>query len=85
MVQVNLVPVVESQSPRQRISNVNRKFFLQIRKVCAGWLAGCPEYLDIISLIHKRSRWSEELSDELEYGGGWFGKCPDSLKSVGMV
>ena len=33
MVQVYLFPVVESQSPRQRISNVDRKFFLQIWKV----------------------------------------------------
>ena len=32
MVQVNLVPVVESQSPRQRISNVDRMFFCKSGK-----------------------------------------------------
>ena len=60
--------------------------FLQIRKVFSGWLAGCPEYLDIIWLIHKRSRWSDGLSDELEYPwmvckvSGQSEECRDGLK-----
>ena len=60
MVQVNLVPVVESQSPRQRISNLNRKFFFANPESFAGWLPGCPEYLEIICIIRKTSRWSWE-------------------------
>ena len=59
MVQVYLFPVVESQSPRQRISNVDRNFFANPESF-AGWLAGCSEYLEIICIIRKTSRWSWE-------------------------
>ena len=60
--------------------------FLQIRKVFFG-----PEYLGIIWLIQKRSRWSEASSDELEYPwmvckvSGQSEKCRDCLKKFRIL
>ena len=78
MVQVYLFPVVESQSPRQRISNVDRNFFANPESF-AGWLAGCSEYLEIICIIRKTSRWSWELSDDIHR------KSADGLQRVQMI
>ena len=64
--------------------------FLQNRKVFAGW-PECPEYLEIIWLVHKRSRWSRNCPDDLGsvqmiwQVSKWFEKCPDDLKSVQEV
>ena len=72
LVQVNLVPVVESQRPRQRISNVAAFFFCKSGKFL---LAGLLEYLGIVKsskrlqgvqIICNVSRWSEKCLDDMK-------------------
>ena len=48
----------EIERPRQRVSNE--------RKVFAGWRVRFPEYLEMIWIIHKRPRWSEEQLHDME-------------------
>ena len=62
-----------------------------IKYFSRSWPTGCPEYLEIIWLVHKRSRWSRNCPDDLGsvqmiwQVSKWFEKCPDDLKSVQEV
>ena len=78
---------IESQKPRQRVINVDRKVLAKSESV-ACWPARSPEYLEIIRIIQKRSERSYELSD-IGYlqmvckVSGWSEKClddPEGLK-----
>ena len=53
---------IESQKPRQRVINVDRKVLAKSESF-ACWPARSPEYLEIIWIIQKRSERSYELSD----------------------
>ena len=45
----------------------------------------CRVHLEFVQMIWKVSWQSKKCPDNLENVSGWYGKCPEDLKSVKMI
>ena len=87
----------ESEKPRQRVSNADRKVFANPESFCnkliicwriSGYFGKCPDTIQNIQIICKVSGWTGKFPGDLKSVGMnwkvsiWCKKCPDNLKNV---
>ena len=82
----------ESQKPRQRVSNADRKVFANPESFCdkfiIGWRISGYFAIQNIQIICKVSGWTGKFPGDLKSVGMnwkvsiWCKKCPDNLKNV---
>ena len=87
----------ESEKPRQRVSNADRKVFANPESFCnkliigwriSGYFGKCPDTIQNIQIIYKVYRWTGKFPEDLKSVGmnckvsKWCKKCLDNLKNV---